>query len=43
VKNGKFNVLNKGKPITGKLVGDPALIAQYERGGTGAATTTAHS
>jgi hypothetical protein len=40
VKNGKFVVLNKGKPETGKLVGDPALITQYTSGAT-AATTTA--
>ncbi len=35
-------VLNGGKPVTGKLVGDPALIEQY-RGNTdtGATTTTA--
>ena len=26
-KDGKFVVMNKGKPIIGKLVGDPALIA----------------
>ena len=25
-KNGKFVVMNKGKPVAGKLVGDPALI-----------------
>jgi branched-chain amino acid transport system substrate-binding protein len=42
VKNGKFNVLNGGKPITGKLVGDPDLIKQYTAsGGTGVTTTTA--
>jgi ABC-type branched-subunit amino acid transport system substrate-binding protein len=41
VKNGKFNVLNKGKPETGKLVGDPALIAQYETSAGGVATPTA--
>jgi ABC-type branched-subunit amino acid transport system substrate-binding protein len=40
IKNGKFNVLNGGKPYTGKLVGDPALIAQYESN-TGGVTTTA--
>jgi ABC-type branched-subunit amino acid transport system substrate-binding protein len=40
VKNGKFNVLNGGKPITGKLVGDPTLLAQYSKPG-GAVTTTA--
>jgi branched-chain amino acid transport system substrate-binding protein len=42
VKNGKFNVLNGGKPLTGKIVGDPALIKQYTTGGgTGVTTTTA--
>jgi branched-chain amino acid transport system substrate-binding protein len=42
VKNGKFNVLNGGKPVSGKLVGDPALIKQYSSGGgTGVTTTTA--
>src|SRR5439155_76020 len=41
-KNGKFNVLNGGKPLTGKLVGDPDLIKQYTSGaGTGVTTTTA--
>jgi branched-chain amino acid transport system substrate-binding protein len=42
VKNGKFVVLNKGKTVSGKLVGDPALIKKYEsNAGTGVATTTA--
>ena len=42
VENGKFKVLNGGKPHTGKLVGDPELIKQYEAsGGTGVTTTTA--
>jgi len=40
VENGKFKVLNGGKPVTGKLVGDPALVAQYENN-TGGVTTTA--
>ncbi|MFM8303047.1 MAG: ABC transporter substrate-binding protein [Actinomycetota bacterium] len=40
VKDGKFVVENKGKPVVGKLVGKPALIAQYGPGGSGAATTT---
>jgi branched-chain amino acid transport system substrate-binding protein len=40
VKDGKFKVLNGGKPVTGKLVGDPALVAQYENN-TGGVTTTA--
>ena len=39
-KDGKFVVMNKGKPIIGKLVGDPALIAQYERGASDAASAT---
>jgi branched-chain amino acid transport system substrate-binding protein len=42
VENDKFKVLNGGKPLTGKLVGDPDLIKQYEAsGGTGVTTTTA--
>jgi branched-chain amino acid transport system substrate-binding protein len=42
VKDGKFHVLNGGKPYTGKLVGDPALIRKYESSsGTGVATTAA--
>jgi branched-chain amino acid transport system substrate-binding protein len=42
VKNGKFVALNGGKPLTGKLVGDPKLIKQYEsNGGSGQTTTTA--
>jgi branched-chain amino acid transport system substrate-binding protein len=42
LQNGKFNVLNGGKPVTGKLVGDPALIEQYRStAGTGVTTTTA--
>jgi branched-chain amino acid transport system substrate-binding protein len=42
VKNGKFVPYNGGKPITGKTVGDPAIIKKYtESGGTGVATTTA--
>ncbi|MDP9332079.1 MAG: ABC transporter substrate-binding protein [Actinomycetota bacterium] len=40
LKNGKFVVLNNGKPLTGKLVGDPALIAKYTAGGGGITTTT---
>jgi branched-chain amino acid transport system substrate-binding protein len=44
VKNGKFNVLNGGKPLTGKLVGDPDKIKQYEsNSGTGVTTTAAPS
>jgi branched-chain amino acid transport system substrate-binding protein len=42
IKDGKWNVLNKGKPVIGKLVGDPALIKQYESSaGTGVTTTSA--
>jgi branched-chain amino acid transport system substrate-binding protein len=42
-KDGKFVVLNKGKPERGKLVGDPELIAQYSGPSTSATTTTAAS
>jgi Periplasmic binding protein len=42
VKDGKWKVYNNGKPITGKIVGDPALIKQYESSaGTGVTTTAA--
>jgi branched-chain amino acid transport system substrate-binding protein len=42
VKNGKFVPYNGGKPITGKTVGDPAIIKKYtDSAGTGVATTTA--
>jgi len=42
VKDGKFKVLNGGKPVSGKLVGDPDLIEKYENnGGTGVTTTSA--
>jgi branched-chain amino acid transport system substrate-binding protein len=42
LKNGKWEVLFGGKPVTGKLVGDPALIAQYRSSaGTGVTTTSA--
>jgi branched-chain amino acid transport system substrate-binding protein len=42
VKDGKWKVAFGGKPTTGKLVGDKALIAQYEsNGGTGVTTTSA--
>jgi branched-chain amino acid transport system substrate-binding protein len=42
VDNGKFKVLNGGKPVTGKLVGDPALLKEYQsNAGTGVTTTTA--
>jgi hypothetical protein len=41
VKDDKFHVLNGGKPFTGKLVGDPALVQKYESSsGNGVATTT---
>jgi branched-chain amino acid transport system substrate-binding protein len=39
LKNGKFKVLNGGKPLTGKLVGNPALLAQYT-GSSGSTTAT---
>jgi branched-chain amino acid transport system substrate-binding protein len=39
-KNGKFVVMNKGKPIVGKLVGDPALIAANKTGTAEEVTTT---
>ncbi len=41
VENGKFKVLNNGKPQTGKLVGDPDLLKKYESGTENATTTTA--
>jgi branched-chain amino acid transport system substrate-binding protein len=42
VENGKFKVLNGGKPVTGKLVGDPKLIEQYQSSAhDGVITTTA--
>jgi branched-chain amino acid transport system substrate-binding protein len=42
VKDGKWKVFNNGKPVTGKIVGDPALIKQYESSaGTGVTTTSA--
>ena len=40
-KNGKFVVMNKGKPIIGKIVGDPELIAANKRGLASDVTTTA--
>ncbi len=39
-KNGKFVVMNKGKPIFGKLVGDPALIKANASGTAADVTTT---
>jgi ABC-type branched-subunit amino acid transport system substrate-binding protein len=41
IENGKFKVLNGGKPLTGKLVGDPQLLAQYSTGASTTPTTTA--
>jgi branched-chain amino acid transport system substrate-binding protein len=46
VKDGKFVVLNKGKPFATKLVGDPSVLAAKTYGGSttgasGATTTTA--
>jgi branched-chain amino acid transport system substrate-binding protein len=39
-KNGKFVVMNKGKPIFGKIVGDPALIKADSTGTAADVTTT---
>jgi branched-chain amino acid transport system substrate-binding protein len=39
-KNGKFVVMNGGKPIFGKLVGDPELIAANAKGQAADVTTT---
>ena len=39
-KNGKFVVMNNGKPIIGKIVGDPELIAANKRGDAAEVTTT---
>jgi len=41
VKDGKWKVAFGGKPITGKLVGAPDVIAQYESNVGGVTTTTA--
>jgi branched-chain amino acid transport system substrate-binding protein len=41
VKDGKFRVLNNGKPYTGKLVGNPDLIKKYEQNSGGVVTTAA--
>jgi ABC-type branched-subunit amino acid transport system substrate-binding protein len=41
VEDEKFKVLNGGKPLVGKLVGDPTLIEQYTAGTDTATTTTA--
>ena len=42
VKNGKFVVSNKGKPIPTKLVGDPAAIASqtYDNSTSGSSSST---
>lgn len=40
VKDGKFVVGNKGKPVVGQLVGKPELIAKYGPNSSGATTTT---
>jgi branched-chain amino acid transport system substrate-binding protein len=40
-KNGKFVVMNKGKPVLGKIVGEPDLIAANKRGQAADVTTTA--
>jgi branched-chain amino acid transport system substrate-binding protein len=39
-KNGKFVVLNNGKPVFGKLVGDPALVKANNTGTAADVTTT---
>jgi branched-chain amino acid transport system substrate-binding protein len=42
VKDGKWKVLFGGKPVKGKIVGDPDIIKQYEsNAGTGVTTTSA--
>ena len=40
-KDGKFVVMNNGKPVIGKLVGDPALIKANAEGQAADVTTTA--
>jgi branched-chain amino acid transport system substrate-binding protein len=40
VKNNKFVVMNKGKPITGKLVGAPSALAANTTGNPDLVTTT---
>jgi branched-chain amino acid transport system substrate-binding protein len=40
-KDGKFVVMNNGKPIIGKLVGDPALVKANAEGQAADVTTTA--
>ena len=41
VKNGKFVPFNGGKPITGKTVGDPDVLAKYSPNGSGSSSTAA--
>jgi branched-chain amino acid transport system substrate-binding protein len=43
IQNGKFKVLNGGKPLTGKIVGDPTLVQQYTAGLQPTPTTAASS
>jgi hypothetical protein len=40
VKDGKFVVYNNGKPIKGKTVGDPEILAKYQSDGTTSEATT---
>ena len=40
VKDGKFVVLNNGRPITGKLIGDPEQLAQNKTKSITSTTTT---
>jgi ABC-type branched-subunit amino acid transport system substrate-binding protein len=39
VQDGKFKVLNNGKPLVGDIVGKPELIAKYRPSGSGGSTT----
>ena len=41
VKDGKFVVMNKGKPFTGKLVGSKAALTANQAGDLSSVTTTA--
>jgi branched-chain amino acid transport system substrate-binding protein len=41
VKDGKFVIYNKGKPVTGKLIGDAELLKKNAAGELSAVTTTA--
>jgi branched-chain amino acid transport system substrate-binding protein len=41
VKDGHFVVMNKGKPVTGKLVGDPQLLEENTAGPSETTTTAA--